>query len=477
MGKKGNFSSIGSKLIFVIIGAALVCSPLPAQVKISLNESTNVGSSAGKQVGEVEVRTTGAGEIKVSIWLRSGPANKTFYVFIKHDNWGNWTSGSTDSHRDGDFRTDSQGKGYITYTISGSGLTYVQVVVRTQSGSRPAYRYSANTVKTSDLNTTTPEKDILEPTSWPAKISGTDNPEIQWKGPDRQAYRLVLGWKRNDARYLQISNEPTIADNTIEFNFKSGCEGCMARLYIYDVDKSSWIKFSEKQSSTSDNFWRASIPRVGPAEFSSFSADPAKGKILDITNLYSLGGNRVRVRIENKTNYFYGVQARSKGGATVFKSKILGGYEDATLVFNTTLSLGTVFFHDFEIYAQFNLGFFYLQAAYSILFQEPPPTTFLDGIINTIYAEIGTNPEDLYRMDEEALIFLFLDLFKDNPKFRTEVLKVFGKEAAEKGALEAAEKITAIKTLVEEAKALGYLISSFNAEDNETYEITTFKNR
>lgn len=311
----------------------------------------------------------------------------------------------------------------------------------------------------------------LTATSWPAKITGTTNPEIQWQGPDHQVYRMVLDWKQQDSKYLQISSEPSIDENTMTGKIKSSCIDCMASLYIFN-DK--WVKFGEIQTSIIERTWEADIPKVSPIPI-TFEKTPASGKILRISNLNSLGGSRVSIMIENKTDYFYGVLAKDSIGK-VLDTRILGGKESAILEF-TAPNIPHIYsiFNEFNIYTEFNLGFFYLQAAYSIIFQEKPPTSYLDGIIDTIYATIGTNPENLYKMDAEELVFLFINLFKDNPKFRKKVLHVFGKEGAEKAALKQAKKIIAIQTIINETIALKHFLGSLLVEDNETYRITVYR--
>lgn len=189
---------------------------------------------------------------------------------------------------------------------------------------------------------------------------------------------------------------------------------------------------------------------------------------------YSATGGKFSATVKNTSSYFYLMKVPS---AYPKQYRLLGKGERHTFSgkagrFPYPASGIT---HTFHVESRFNLGVYYLQAAYSILFGSEPPTKTLDGVLGLVAEYSGVDLSAMYQKDPKWFATKFVELVAENAAFRKRLLKAAGKEASETWLKNRAKQVLSVTALIERAKALRYFAGSLRMPDREFIQVSLHK--
>jgi hypothetical protein len=192
-----------------------------------------------------------------------------------------------------------------------------------------------------------------------------------------------------------------------------------------------------------------------------------KVQVFKVSSLKLDHGDRFKVVVENNTDYFYLFEVISDDSPRPMK--ILGKKEKWEYTVDTSGSIydgSEVYEHHVSIRAQLSLPMYWLQSAYVVLFQEPPPTSCIEDILLLVAKTSEVPVDNAYDIDASKAINILLEILKDE-KLAKELSDVLAKHGIKKSAKEITDKVTAITDLKSMAEASLWQIKILTMPDTE----------
>lgn len=132
----------------------------------------------------------------------------------------------------------------------------------------------------------------------------------------------------------------------------------------------------------------------------------------------------------------------------------------------TKMHSGAAYLHRFVIEAEFSMGVYFVQSAWVLAFQEPPPHDVLEGLLKAVGKYLGKPVDAIYQMDGKKVFMAFLDIIKDRPDL---LAKCVSTKVAEK----LAKQATVVFNTINMAEAIIWQLNTVRTTMRASHDIIT----
>lgn len=203
----------------------------------------------------------------------------------------------------------------------------------------------------------------------------------------------------------------------------------------------------------------------------AYTVEPSKTSVLQVAyfNKIKITPTKasIDVKIKNKSSYFYVVYFPNTN-----KKKLLGKGEIFRQKFTRGRNVSAQPYY-FYVQAHFNLGIYYLQAGYSIVFGDKPPTGKMDAILGLISEKTGQPVSSIMEKDPKFIAEQFIELCS-KPKWAKKIAAIAGKKGSEKWIMSKAKNVLSVMAIKSRAEALHYFVRSLRAKNYERIRVEAY---